>query len=168
MRRILLLGIIFTLAACGRNEAVDPPTSSVAGSYELTMVDGHDLPLTLLDLGAYQVQLVSGSLNLHPDGTYSQDIGYRIIDSGNQRTASTSDTGAWNDIDQAITLASSIEGGISRTGTVSGDRITLQSADRVLEFRKQRGSATRRLSTPAMRSPQPGPATTAPAVVTRA
>ena len=92
MRRILLLGIIFTLAACGRNEAVGPSTSSVPGSYELTMVDGHDLPLTLLDLGAYQVQLVSGSLNLHADGTYSLEIGHLIIDSGNQRAGTDSDT----------------------------------------------------------------------------
>jgi hypothetical protein len=135
MRRILLVGIMLTLAACGRDDSMAPPPSTIAGLYQLTMVDGQGLPLTLLDLGAYQVQLTSGALNMRTDGKYSLEVGYRILDSGNERNETVRDAGEWNNVDQAITLAST-GGGIPRAGTVSGDTITLQSSSRVLVLRK--------------------------------
>lgn len=134
MRRLLLLGILFTLAACGR-DAVGPAPSSISGSYHLTMVDGHVLPFTVLDLGAYHAQVVSGTLTLNSDGTYDLEIGRRIDDSGNVTTGTDRDLGLWSVMDEAITLAST-QGGISRTGTVSGDAITLQSSTRVFVLRK--------------------------------
>ena len=87
--------------------------------------------------GAYQAKLVSGTLSLRADGTYSFQFGIRIEDSGNVRTAADSDGGLWNVNDNAITLAST-QGDISRTGTVSGNVVTLQSSIRVLGLTKNR------------------------------
>ena len=136
MRTIPLLGIAFTLAACGHDGVGPSPTpSTIPGTYNLTTVDGAVLPFTALDLGAYQAKLVSGTLSLSSDGTYSLQLDIRIEDSGNVRTAAESDGGLWNANDNAITLAS-IQGNISRTGTVSGNVMTLQSSSRVFGLTK--------------------------------
>lgn len=138
MRTISLLGIAFTLAACGHDGVGPSPTpSTVPGTYTLTTVDGQVLPFTALDLGAYQAKLVSGTLSLSADGTYSFQFGIRIEDSGNVRTAADSDGGLWNVNDNAMTLAST-RGDISRTGTVSGNVMTLQSSSRVFGLTKNR------------------------------
>ena len=138
MRTISLLGIAFTLAACGHDSVGPSPTpSSVRGTYNLTTVDGTVLPFTALDLGAYQAKLVSGTLSLRADGTYSFEFGIRIEDSGNIRTAANSDGGLWNVNDNAVTLAST-HGDIARTGTVSGNAMTLQSSSRVFGLTKVR------------------------------
>ena len=138
MRTISLLGIVFTLAACG-HDSVGPSLapSTIAGTYDLTTVDGQVLPFTALDLGAYQAKLVSGTLKLSTDGTYSFQFSIRIEDSGNVRTAADSDSGLWNVNDNAVTLAST-QGDISRTGTVSGTVMTLQSSIRVFGLTKHR------------------------------
>jgi hypothetical protein len=139
MRGILLLGIAFTLAACGTDRAAGPPPaptpSQVAGRYELATVDGAALPLTTFESGAYRVLLVDGALTLSPDGTYSLAVGYRIDDSGNIRTGTAGDTGRWTLTGAAIDLASTTDG-TPRTATVSGAMITLQSGGRVLVLRR--------------------------------
>ena len=138
MRTISLLGIVFTLAACGHDGVgPSPAPSTIAGTYDLTTVDRQALPFTALDLGAYQAKLVSGTLKLSTDGTYSFQFSIRIEDSGNVRTAADSDSGLWNVNDNAVTLAST-QGDISRTGTVSGTVMTLQSSIRVFGLTKHR------------------------------
>lgn len=139
MRRILLLGIAFTLAACGRDDVVSPPASptlsSISGSYRLTTVDGQSLPFVAVDLGAYQARLVSGTLNLNANGTYSLELNHRVDDSGNVRTGTDSDVGVWTITRDSIALASTA-GNIAKTGTVSGNAITLQASIRVLVLTK--------------------------------
>ena len=138
MRTISLVGIVLTLAACG-HDSVGPSRnpSAVAGTYDLTTVDGAVLPFTVLDLGAYRAKLASGTLTLRVDGTYSFQFGIRIEDSGNVRTTANSDGGLWNVNGQAITLAST-QGDSARTGTVSGTMMTLQSSIRVFGLTKHR------------------------------
>ena len=138
MRTISLLGLAFTLAACG-HDSVGPSSnpSTIPGTYSLTTMDGAALPVTVLDLGAYQAKLASGTLELAADGTYSFEFGIRIEDSGNVRTTTDSDGGLWNVKDNAITLAST-QGTIPRTGTVSGNAMTLRSSAGVFELTKNR------------------------------
>ena len=137
MRTIPLLGIVLTLVACGHDGVGPSPTpSTIPGTYNLTTVDGQVLPFTALDLGAYQAKLVSGTLTLRSDGTYALQFGIRIEDSGNVRTAAESDGGLWNVNEKAITLAST-QGDSARTGTVSGNVITLQSSIRVFGLTKR-------------------------------
>lgn len=137
MRTITLLGIALTLAACG-SDSVGPAAAptAVAGTYNLTTVDGQALPFTVLDLGAYQAKLASAALDLKSDGTYSFDFGIRIEDSGNLRSTSQSDAGVWTRSGNTVTLTSS-EGSVARFGTVSGDVMTLQSSRYVFALTKQ-------------------------------
>jgi hypothetical protein len=137
MRRILLLGIALILAACG--DVVDPPATptptTIAGSYHLTSVDGESLPFLLIDLGAYQARLVSGTLAMNADGSYVLDFGLRIDDSGRVRTGTDSDSGAWIIVRDSIALTSTA-GNITKIGTLSGTVMTLRASGNVLVLKK--------------------------------
>ena len=138
MRRVSLLALAFTLAACGRDSTgPTPSTARIPGTYNLTMVDGQVLPFLALDVGAYQVRVVSGALTLRSDGSYSYTIGHRTDDSGNIRTGTDTDVGLWNITGDSIRLAST-QTVFSHSGVVSGDAITLQSTTRVLVLKKNR------------------------------
>ena len=138
MRAISLAGIAFSLVACGHDSVGPSATpSTVPGTYSISTADGQALPVTLLDLGAYQAKLASGTLSLSSDGTYVLEFGIRIEDSGNIRNASNSDGGLWNVNHEAITLAST-QGSSTWTGTVAGNAMTLQTSGRVLGLTKTR------------------------------
>jgi len=136
MRRILLLGIALTLAACGSDAAVTPPPpASISGSYQLMTVDAHTLPFTVVDLGTYKAQIVSGVLALDSNATYSLKFDVSLDDGVKLRTVTDGDAGRWSASGNAINLASARDT-ISWTGMVSGNVITLQSGTRVLVLRK--------------------------------
>ena len=138
MRKALLVAVAVTLAACGQDDVAGPssPTpATVAGTYNLTTVDGEGLPVVMLDLGAYQARLTSGTLTLKADGTYLFTINHRIDDSGNVRTGSDSDTGLWTLNGSALAFAS-VEAHFPRTGMISGKTITIQSSEKTLVLRK--------------------------------
>ena len=138
MRRTLLAGVALLLAACGDDPTAPSPTPArVAGTYSLAKVDGQLLPFLALDLGAYRVNVVSGTLLLRADGTYAHDVSHRTEDSGNIRTGTDTDVGTWNLHGDTITLAST-KAVFSQTGVISGDAITLQSSSRVLVLTRQR------------------------------
>ena len=139
MRSILLIGITFILAACGRDDLVSLPStpnpSSISGSYQLTTVDGHDLPFLVLEIGAYQARLLSGTLNLNANGAYSFEFNVRLDDTGNPRMTSVTEVGSWNVTRDSITLVATA-GTLPRTGTVSGHVITLGSSNITMVLRK--------------------------------
>lgn len=137
MRTITLVGIVLALAACGSDSG--SPTAApatVAGTYNLTTVDGQALPFTVVDLGAYQAKLASATLTLQADGTYAFQFAIRIEDSGNIRSVSQTDGGVWNTSAGTVTLTST-QAGFTRTGAVSGGVMTLQSSTFVFGLAKQ-------------------------------
>jgi hypothetical protein len=135
MRNGLLLGIALTLAGCGAADAVTPPRPSVSGSYRLTSVDGHELPFTVVDLGTYKAQIAAGVLALEADGTYAMSFDITLDDGLKVRPATESDAGRWTASAETITLTSALDT-VRRTGTVSGNVVTLQSSTRVFVLRK--------------------------------
>ena len=144
MRRILF-GLAFALIACDGHDVVQPAAppppppvaapQSVAGLYDLKLVDGDSLPLLAFDLGAYQVRIVSGAIMLNADGTYSYVISHRIDDSGKVRTGIDADAGFWTTQGSAITMSSTVST-VVRSGTVSEGVLTVQSYGAVLVLRK--------------------------------
>lgn len=133
-----MVGIAFTLAACGRDSVGPSPTpSTIAGTYTINTLDGVTLPVTVIDLGAYQAKLASGTLGLISDGTYSLELTIRIEDSGNMRTVTQNDGGHWNIENRTVTLTST-QSSYALTGTVSGNTMTLQNGTRVFGLMKHR------------------------------
>jgi hypothetical protein len=135
MRTILLLGIAVTLAACGSDAPVGPAPSDITGTYQLTTFDGDELPVTVLDLGAYQIQLTAGTLVLERDGSYAMDFDLRILDSGNTRSAADHASGTWSADGHTITLVDS-QSGSPRSGTIPGDTVTLENITLVFVRRR--------------------------------
>jgi hypothetical protein len=93
------------------------------------------LPFLLVDLGAYQARLVSGTLDMNTDGSYALDFGLRIDDSGRVRSGTDTDTGAWIIVRDSIALTSTA-GTITKIGTLSGKVMTLRASGRVLVLKK--------------------------------
>lgn len=138
MRRIVLIGITLILAACGRDDLVSIPSNpnpaNISGSYQLKTFDGHDLPVLVAEVGAYQASLISGTLNLNANSTYSLEFNVRLDETGNPRMSTVSEAGSWNVTRDSITLAANA--GFTRTGTVSGNVISVQSSGITLVLRK--------------------------------
>jgi len=136
IQRTLLIGIVFAAAACrGDGPTAPPPSPSVAGSYQLTTVDGQNLPVTVVDLGTYRASVASGTLTLSEDGTYLYTVGYQLDDGINIRAQADSDAGTWTLTGGSIALAST-QSSFSLSGTVSDNVVRLQSTERLLVFRK--------------------------------
>ena len=136
MRNILLIGITIILAACGSDVVSLPSTpTSISGSYQLRTVDGHDLPALVLEVGEYQASLLSGTLTLNANSTYTFEFNVRLDETGNPRTTTVSEAGSWNLTRDSITLAATA-GAVARTGTVSGNVITLESSNITMVLRK--------------------------------
>jgi hypothetical protein len=72
---------------------------------------------------------------LNANGTYSLELNHRVDDSGNVRTGTDSDVGVWKITGDSIALASTA-GNLAKTGTVSGNAITLRASIRVLVLTK--------------------------------
>jgi hypothetical protein len=135
MRTILLLGVALSLAACGSDAPVGPTPTNVAGTYQLTTFDGNELPVTVVDLGAYRIELTAGTLALDAGGGYSMDFDLRILDSGNTRSTADHASGTWTADGQTITLVDS-QSGSPRGGTISGDTVTLENITLVFVRRR--------------------------------
>lgn len=135
MRRMLPVGILLTLMACGSDLVINPSTS-VAGSYALERVDGTALPYPVIDISTYHIQLVSGSLTLNANNTYAWNLGLRVDDSGRIRTDAQSDSGTWTMVNSTLSLTSA-QGNLPKTATVSGNIMTMQSSTIVFGLRKQ-------------------------------
>ena len=83
----------------------------------------------MVEVGAYQARPLSGTLKLNANSTYSLEFNVRLDETGNSRLSTVSEAGSWNVTPDSITLAANA-GSFTRTGTVSGNVITLQSSDR--------------------------------------
>jgi hypothetical protein len=110
MRRIALLFVLFTLAAC--NNDATSPSGSVVGSYSLETVNGNPLPYTFSN-GAV---LVSDHLTLNSDGSYLDVTTYST-------GAIQSEQGVWSLNNNLITFDDQTDQ-ITYTGSVSGTVLT--------------------------------------------
>ena len=136
IQRRLLIGIILAVAACRGDRPTDPPASgSIAGSYQLTTVDGQSLPVTVVDLGTYRANVASGTLTLSDDGTYMYVVGYQLDDGIKIRVQADTDAGTWALTRGSIALAST-QSSFSISGTVSDNAVTLEGSGRRLLFRR--------------------------------
>jgi hypothetical protein len=78
MRRLLFAGLAMLLVACGGDSATGP--SSVAGSYTLRTVNGGGLPAVVFLTAAEKGEIVSSSIALAGDNSWSGDLTIRDTD----------------------------------------------------------------------------------------
>ena len=122
-----LLGLL--LAACGGDKSSGP--SGHAGTYTLRTVNGSNVPFTMVSIvvggSVYKLEVLSGSITLNADGTFSQTATFRETDGTDVTTESYPTSGTYTLSGTALTLNSS--DGESLGGSLSGGAITFVESD---------------------------------------
>ncbi len=121
MRRILSIGALCLLVACGEDSNSVFSPSGVSGTYNLTSVNGVALPATVTgedDLGNPEtVTFTAGSLTLQADGTHTSSV---------TAAAFGTDTGTGTYTLVGTSTINFVESdGETFSGTLSGNRITI-------------------------------------------
>lgn len=100
--------------------------AAVASVYTLVTVDGHSLPYApASELGVAPTQVVSGTLNLQADGTFTLTTKYRAIEAQGERTFDGHFSGACARTDEGFRLF--WDGGGETALTMTGDTATVNN-----------------------------------------
>jgi hypothetical protein len=95
MRRpmaVLLLALVLPLAACSDGTS---PEESINGVYTLQTVNGINLPWVAFEASAGKVEVVSGSVTLRSDGSFTDLTTFRITENGVARNEDDVYTGTF-------------------------------------------------------------------------
>lgn len=135
MRRIVLaVGIVFGLA-CGK-ESVTAPIADVAGTWNLTTVNGSALPFTLAGSGPdLTVEIVDDQFVAYGDGIWTGTTTYRRTDVVGITTFSEVPAGTWFQTGANVTLI--YTGGARARATISGDVITFTAPGVVAVYERE-------------------------------
>ena len=77
----LALAVLLPLAACS-DDGTGPDENGIHGTYTLRTIDGGNLPFTLRDDNVERVEVTEGEIVLRSDGTFTDDLAYRITPFG--------------------------------------------------------------------------------------
>ena len=134
MRRLIPL-ILAIAVACGSDSPTQPTNASIAGTWNLTSVNGTGLPFVINQSGTDKVELVSDVVTATATGTYTEMFSFRETLNGVVTTTTEPDNGTYTINGTAITLHSSTNGSI--TGALNGNTFTLVDQGFVFLFTKQ-------------------------------
>ena len=105
------------------------------GSYRLEQVNGGALPFLAEQFGSFRIDILSGSLVLRADQTFSAEITSRQSNAGESQTLTEQAAGTWSRNGSAITFSETGSGAF--TGTVVTNGLTAQRAGVTFGFVKQ-------------------------------
>lgn len=129
LRHVVTALALVALPACGSDDLSGPAgdsTPDVAGSYDLQSLNGDNLPATLVQTPDGIIEVISSNMLIRADGNLVIDLTLRATDNaGQSETGSDVATGRWVLSGNRISLIPD-SGGCTDTGTVSGDRITIE------------------------------------------
>lgn len=123
-RSVLALGFAFALACDG--DSPSEPGANLAGTWNLTTVNGAALPFLLGGSGAdLTVELVGDQIVAYGDKTWIGTTTYRQTESGTVSTITQVPSGTWSQSGANVTL--SYAGGAVAYATIAGDVITFSA-----------------------------------------
>jgi len=127
MRRILVS--VFTaatvlLSACGSDSTTAPTPTSIAGTWNLTTVNGAALPFVLQ--ASPKIEILSDQIVILANGTFTQSTQARLTNGTTITTQTIPDGGTYSLNGTAATFVFS--DGSSGTATVSGSTLTIADA----------------------------------------
>jgi hypothetical protein len=126
MQRRFLLTLIATLSLGACREA-----TREAGTYKLESINARALPTQFSG-----VEVISGSLTLRPDETYTTQTTIRAKDSlGQIVTQTQSESGTYVRTDSSLRFSRT--NGVETTATYGGGTITIREASNVIAYRRQ-------------------------------
>jgi hypothetical protein len=104
VRRLACAALILAAAACGSDKSTAP--KRIEGTYTMQSIDGLGLPMTFYDdqaSGGEKVEVLSGSMTLSADGTFSAPWSLRITSDGTVYPYSETCTGTFTRSGNSIT-----------------------------------------------------------------
>ena len=122
------------LAGCGSDTATAPTQASVAGTWNLSTVNGSPLPF-VLQAANPKLELVSDQFVVSANGTFTESTVARVTDGGTVSTTTIPDAGTYTLNGTAATFTFS--DGSSGTATVSGNTFTVASGGYSQVYKKQ-------------------------------
>jgi hypothetical protein len=143
MKRLFVVGMLAGVAVlsgvaagCGGDSTGPTTMSEVAGTYNLSTVDGDALPATITQ-GGLSAQITAGFFKFNADGTLSASL--TVAAAGNQVAAPFSGTYTLSGSTASMSLSTSVLGGASgaSSGTFSGgDTFTWKDSGFTLVYKK--------------------------------
>jgi len=136
MRRILVS--VFTaatvlLSACGSDSTTAPTPTSIAGTWNLTTVNGAALPFVLQ--ASPKIEILSDQIVILANGSFTQSTQARLTNGTTITTQTIPDAGTYTLNGTAATFTFT-DGG-SETATVSGNSMTIAETGLSLMYNKQ-------------------------------
>jgi len=136
--RLRLAVLALTLVLAGACDSTDPQ-EDFFGIYTLRTVSGNGLPFTIQDNEFDKVEVLSGEIRLLADGTFSEEIDYRLTAPGGApRPFSDGFTGTFTRQTDELTLTPGAgQGQDPYTVQIAADRsLTLVLGQHALLYRK--------------------------------
>lgn len=137
MRRILVMTFAFAtvlLAGCGSDSSTAPTLSSLAGTWNLSTVNGSPLPF-VVQASSPKIELLSDQIVVSANGTFTESTVARFTDGTTVSTTTIPDAGTYTLNGTAAVFTFS--DGSSGTATVSGNTFTVASGGYSQVYRKQ-------------------------------
>jgi hypothetical protein len=137
MRRMFVLACSFAavaLTACGSDGSTAPTPASVAGTWNLTTINGSPLPFVLQALDP-KVEILSDQITASSNGTFSDTYQFRFTQGTTVTTQTATDVGTYTLNGTAVSFIFS--DGSSATGTISGNTITVAESGFSSVYKKQ-------------------------------
>jgi hypothetical protein len=123
MRRFLALALLLASASCSSDSSTNPTPESLAGTWNLSTVNGSGLPF-LLQAANPKAELLNDQLIVSAAGTFTETGNLRFTDADGVVNVPFTDSGRWA-LDGTAVNFTFLSDGSSGTGTVSGNSFTL-------------------------------------------
>lgn len=132
--RLVAATTLVLLSSCGADTVA--PVSGLEGEYALDRVNGIALPFLKEETASQRVEVVSGSLLLRSNRTYSGTIVEQWTSGGTVQSFPETSAGTYSVSGSQLTFTESGSGAVY-LGTMDGARITATLIDVTFRFVKQ-------------------------------
>jgi hypothetical protein len=136
MRRLLATGLTVAtvlLAGCNSDDTTGPTQSSIAGTWNLTTVNGSGLPFTIQSTP--KIEVMGDQLVVSASGSFTETRQLRVTNGATVTTQTSSDAGTYSLNGTNATFV--FNSGITGAGTVSNGTLTVALPGFSFVFQKQ-------------------------------
>lgn len=128
MRRLIVTSIAalvlsLSISGCSTDTSIAPTQVSVAGTWNLSTINGSPLPFTLQAANP-KIEYLNEQLIISASGTFTQTVNARYTNNGVVSTQAFADAGTYVLNGTAATFRFNSDGS-SGTGTVNGNTLTV-------------------------------------------
>lgn len=135
MRRLLVLASALLLSACGGDSSTTPTGASIAGTWNLTSVNGASLPF-VVQAANPKVEVLSDVLTISAAGTFTQATSIRLTQGTSVTTQNATDAGTYTLNGTAASFRFTSDGSTG-TATISGNTLIVADAGMSSTYTKQ-------------------------------